>query len=195
MKPKFFSSPAQFRQWLEKNHESATELVVGFHKKDSGKKSVTYPEALDEALCFGWIDGVRRSLDEVSYTIRFTPRKPKSIWSNVNVRHVERLLKEKRMAEPGLKAYALRDPKRTGIYAFENTPREFSPEFEKKFRANKSAWEFFQSEPPSIRRTCIFWVMSAKKEETRVRRLEQLIARGEQGIRSGVMETKPRKSR
>ncbi|HEX3184835.1 MAG TPA: YdeI/OmpD-associated family protein [Pyrinomonadaceae bacterium] len=193
MKPTFFSSPAQFRQWLEKNHDSAAELLVGFHKKDSGKKSVTYPQALDEALCFGWIDGVRRSLDETSYTIRFTPRKPRSIWSNVNVRHVERLTKEGRMAEPGRKAYALRDPKRTGIYAFENEVREFSPEFEKKFRANKPAWQFFQSEPPSIRRTCIFWVMSAKKEETRVRRLEQLIARGEQGIRSGVMETRKSK--
>ena len=193
MKPTFFSSPAQFRQWLEKNHDSAAELLVGFHKKDSGKKSVTYSQALDEALCFGWIDGVRRSLDETSYTIRFTPRKPRSIWSNVNVRHVERLTKEGRMADPGLKAYALRDPKRTGIYAFENEVREFSPEFEKKFRANKPAWQFFQSEPPSIRRTCIFWVMSAKKEETRVRRLEQLIARGEQGIRSGVMETRKSK--
>jgi len=193
MKPRFFSSPAQFRQWLEKNHDSAAELLVGFHKKDSGKKSVTYPQALDEALCFGWIDGVRRSLDETSYTIRFTPRKPRSIWSNVNVRHVERLTKEGRMAEPGVKAYALRDPKRTGIYAFENEAREFSPAFEKKFRANKAAWQFFQSEPPSIRRTCIFWVMSAKKEETRLRRLEQLISRGEQGIRSGVMETRKSK--
>jgi uncharacterized protein YdeI (YjbR/CyaY-like superfamily) len=190
MKPKFFSSPAQFRQWLEKNHDSAAELLVGFHKKDSGKKSITYPHALDEALCFGWIDGVRRSLDETSYTIRFTPRKPKSIWSNVNVRHVERLLKEDRMAEPGLKAYALRDPNRTGIYAFENAAREFSPEFEKKFRANKSAWEFFQSEPPSIRKTCIFWVMSAKKEETRLRRLENLIESSAKGIRRGVMETR-----
>jgi uncharacterized protein YdeI (YjbR/CyaY-like superfamily) len=193
MKPKFFSSPALFRQWLEKNHDRENELLVGFHKKDSGKKSITYAEALDEALCFGWIDGVRKSLDETSYTIRFTPRKPKSIWSLVNVRHVERLQKEGRMAEPGLKAYARRDPKRTGIYAFENVPRDFSPEFEKKFRANKPAWEFFQSEPPSIRRTCIFWVMSAKKEETRVRRLDQLIARAAQEIRSGVMETKKKR--
>ena len=190
MKPKFFSSPEQFRQWLEQNHDRADELQVGFHKKDSGKKSITYPQALDEALCFGWIDGVRRRLDETSYTIRFTPRKPKSIWSNVNVRHAERLKKEGRMAEPGLKAYALRDPKRTGIYAFENEAREFSPEFEKKFRANKPAWEFFQSEPPSIRRTCIFWVMSAKKEETRLRRLDFLIDSASKGIRRGVMETK-----
>lgn len=192
MKPKFFSSPGQFRQWLEQSHDSAEELLVGFHKKDSGKKSVTYAQALDEALCYGWIDGVRKSLDETRYTIRFTPRKPKSIWSNVNVRHVERLQKEGRMAEPGLRAYARRDPKRTGIYAFENEAREFSPEFEKRFRANKAAWQFFQTEPPSIRRTCIFWVMSAKKEETRARRLDQLITRAAQGIRSGVMETKSR---
>jgi uncharacterized protein YdeI (YjbR/CyaY-like superfamily) len=190
MEPKFFTSPEKFRQWLEKNHDRANELLLGFHKKDSGKKSVTYPQALDEALCFGWIDGVRKSLDETSYTIRFTPRKARSIWSNVNVAHVERLKKEGRMAEPGLKAYALRDPKRTGIYAFENEPREFSPEFEKKFRTNKRAWKFFQSEPPSIRKVCISWVMTAKKEETRLRRLDQLISRAAQGIRSGVLETK-----
>ncbi len=194
MKPKFFSSPEKFREWLEKNHDKATELFVGFYKKSAGKKSITYPEALDEALCFGWIDGVRKSIDETSYVQRFTPRKPKSIWSLVNVRHVERLKKEGRMAEPGLKAYALRDPKRTGIYAFEQEPRVFSPEYEKKFRANKPAWEFFQAEPPSIRRTCIFWVMSAKKEETRLRRLEQLIDSSAKGIRRGVMETKPSSS-
>ncbi|HEX2270739.1 MAG TPA: YdeI/OmpD-associated family protein [Pyrinomonadaceae bacterium] len=190
MKPRFFSSPEKFREWLEKNHARENELLVGFHKKASGKKSITYPEALDEALCFGWIDGVRRNVDETSYSIRFTPRKPKSIWSLVNVRHVERLTKEGRMAEPGLKAYALRDAKRTGIYSFENRPREFSPEYEKKFRANKPAWEFFQKEPPSIRRTCIFWVMSAKKEETRLRRLEQLIDSAAKGIRRGVMVPK-----
>ncbi|HEX6044151.1 MAG TPA: YdeI/OmpD-associated family protein [Pyrinomonadaceae bacterium] len=192
MEPKFFTSPEKFRQWLEKNHDRATELLVGFHKKDSGRKSVTYAQALDEALCFGWIDGVRKSLDETSYTIRFTPRKPKSIWSNVNVRHVERLTKDGRMAEPGLKTYALRDPKRTGIYAFENRPKEFSPQYEKKFRANKAAWDFFQTLPPSFRRTSIFWVMSAKKEETQLRRLEQLIAKCEKGERPGVLEAKPK---
>jgi uncharacterized protein YdeI (YjbR/CyaY-like superfamily) len=194
MKPTFFSAPEKFRQWLEKNHDRLDELLVGFHKKDSGKKSITYAEALDEALCFGWIDGVRKSLNETSYTIRFTPRKPRSIWSLVNVNHVERLKKEGRMAEPGLSAYALRDPKRTGIYAFENALREFSPEFEKQFRANKRAWEFFQSEPPSIRKVCIFWVMSAKKDETRVRRLEQLIESSAAGVRRGTMTTKPKKS-
>lgn len=195
MKPKFFSTPDKFRDWLEKNHDREDELLIGFHKKDSGKKSITYAEALDEALCYGWIDGVRRSFDETSYTIRFTPRKARSIWSLVNVRHVERLIKAGRMAEPGLAAYARRDPKRTGIYAFENEAREFSPEFEKKFRANKRAWEFFQTEPPSIRKVCIFWVMSAKKEETRVRRLEQLIESSANGVRRGTMvPSKPDKS-
>ena len=193
MEPKFFTSPEKFRQWLEKNHDSANELLVGFHKKDSGKKSITYAEALDEALCFGWIDGVRKSLDETSYTIRFTPRKPKSIWSNVNVKHVERLKKEGRMAEPGLKAYAIRDPKRTGIYAFENRPKEFSPEYEKKFRANKAAWEFFQTIPPSLRNTYIFWVMGAKKEETQLHRLGLLIESSAKGVRYGKFLAKPKR--
>src|SRR6185503_8599356 len=120
MQPKFFSSPEKFRRWLERNHDGATELLLGFHKKSSGKKSITYAEALDEALCFGWIDGVRKNLNETSYTIRFTPRKTTSIWSNVNVGHVERLKKEGRMQASGLAAYALREDKRTGIYAFEN---------------------------------------------------------------------------
>ena len=122
MKPKFFGRPDQFREWLERNHDRETELLIGFHKKASGKPSVTYNEALDEALCFGWIDGVRKNLNETSYTIRFTPRKARSIWSNVNVNHVERLIKEKRMHASGLEAYERRDPERTGIYAFENIP-------------------------------------------------------------------------
>ena len=190
MKPRFFSSPAQFRQWLERNHDRESELLVGFHKKSSGKKSVTYSEALDEALCFGWIDGVRKNLDETSYTIRFTPRKPRSIWSNVNVNHVERLIKEKRMHASGLEAYARRDPERTGIYAFENRPKELVPEYEKLFRAKKTAWEFFEKQPPSNKRTVIFWVMSAKKEETRLRRLAQLIENSAKGIRMGVLNPK-----
>ena len=194
MEPRFFSSPDKFRAWLEKNHDSAAELLVGFHKKDSGKKSVTYAQALDEALCFGWIDGVRKNLNETSYTIRFTPRKSKSIWSNVNVGHVERLKKEGRMAEPGLKAYALRDPKRTGIYAFENRPKEFSPAYGKKFRANKAAWDFFETIPPSLRRTYIFWIMSAKKEETQLHRLELLITSSAKGIRYGVPQPKRKQS-
>jgi len=193
MKPKFFSRPDQFREWLERNHDRETELLVGFHKKNSGKKSVTYGEALDEALCFGWIDGVRKNLDETSYTIRFTPRKARSIWSNVNVNHVERLIKAGRMHASGLHAYARRDPKRTGIYAFENRPREFAPEYEKQFRANKTAWKFFEQQPPGYKRTIIFWVMSAKQEETRRRRLERLIADSEQGVRVGLLAAKGKK--
>ena len=183
MQPKFFTSPEQFRQWLERNHDRAAELLVGFHKKSVGKKSITYAEALDEALCFGWIDGVRKSFAETSYTIRFTPRKPRSIWSNVNVRHVERLKKAGRMQPPGLEAYERRDAKRTGIYSFENRPKELSPEYEKTFRQNKAAWKFFQEQPPGYKRLMVFRTMSAKKQETRLRRLQQLIESSEKGER------------
>lgn len=193
MKPRFFKSQSEFRRWLEKNHAQEAELIVGFYKKDSGKPSITYPEALDEALCFGWIDGVRRSFGDDTYTIRFTPRKPKSIWSNVNVRHVERLKKEGRMAAAGLKAYELKDPKRTGIYSFENRPRELAPAYQKKFRANKKAWEFFQQQPPGYKRLMIYRVMEAKQEETKLRRLAQLIEASAKGERLGVLTTKSRK--
>ena len=183
MEAKFFTSPKQFRQWLERNHDRATELWLGFHKKASGKKSITYAEALDEALCFGWIDGVRRKFNETSYVQRFTPRKPRSIWSNINVRHVERLKKEGRMHPAGLEAYARRDPKRTGIYSFENRPRELAPAYETAFRANKAAWKFFQEQPPFYKRLMIFRTMSAKKEETQLRRLKELIESSKKGVR------------
>ena len=194
MKPTFFSSPEKFRAWLEQNHTRESELLVGFHKKSSGKKSVTYAEALDEALCFGWIDGVRKNLDETSYTIRFTPRKPRSIWSNVNVNHVERLKKEGRMHVAGLEAYARRDPERTGIYAFENEPRQLSPAYEKIFRQNKNAWKFFETMAPSLKKVSIFWIMSAKKEETRLRRLKHVIENSEKGVKSGVLEPSQKRS-
>ena len=193
MKPRFFKSQSEFRRWLEKNHAKEAELIVGFYKKDSGKPSITYPEALDEALCFGWIDGVRRSLGDEGYTIRFTPRKPKSIWSNVNVRHVERLKKEGRMAPSGLKAYELKDPKRTGIYSFENRPRELAPAYEKKFRANKKAWEFFEKQPAGYKRLMIYRVMEAKQEETKERRLAQLIEVSARSERLGMMTTVSKK--
>lgn len=186
MQPKFFTSPEKFRRWLEQNHDRRAELLVGFHKKSAEKKSITYSEALDEALCFGWIDGVRKSFNETSYTIRFTPRKSRSIWSNVNVRHVERLKKEGRMQPPGLEAYNRRDAKRTGIYSFENRPRELSPEYEKTFRQNKAAWKFFQEQPAGYKRLMVFRTMSAKKEETRLRRLQQLIESSEKGVRMGI---------
>jgi len=190
MKPKFFSSPEQFRDWLERNHDSTTELLIGFHKKSSGKKSITYAEALDEALCFGWIDGVRKSLNETSYIQRFTPRKPRSIWSLINVRHIERLTKQGRMHSAGLAAYARRDPKRTGIYSFENRPRELSAAYEKTFRQNKMAWTFFQEQPSYYKRLMIFRIMEAKKEETQLRRLKQLIESSEKGLRLGAIEPK-----
>ena len=190
MKPKFFSTPAEFREWLERNHDTASELMIGFHKKSSGKKSITYPEALDEALCFGWIDGVRRKLNETSYEQRFTPRKSKSIWSNINVRHVERLKKEGRMHASGLAAYDKRDPERTGIYSFENQPKTLAPNYEKKFRANKKAWDFFQKQPEYYKRLLIFRIMSAKKEETRIRRLEQTIDVSAKGQRLGLLTAK-----
>jgi len=190
MQPKFFTSPEKFREWLERNHDRETELLIGFHKKSSAKKSVTYAEALDEALCFGWIDGVRKNLNETSYTIRFTPRKPTSIWSNVNVKHVARLQKEGRMHRAGLEAYERRAPERTGIYSFENAPRELPPEYEKTFRQNKAAWKFFQEQPPGYKRLMVFRTVSAKKEETRLRRLKQLIESSEKGERMGILKPK-----
>ena len=188
MKPTFFSTPAEFRQWLEENHDKATELLIGFHRKASGKKSITYAEALDEALCFGWIDGVRRKLNETSYEQRFTPRKARSIWSLVNVRHVERLKEEGRMHTSGLEAYERRDPKRTGIYAFENRPHQLSPAYEKRFRQNQKAWKFFEEQPPYYKRVVIFRIMEAKKEETQIRRLEELIECSANGRRLGMLE-------
>ena len=186
-KPKFFATPALFRTWLEKNHATADELIVGFYKKASGKKSITYAEALDEALCFGWIDGVKRSLNETSYTQRFTPRRARSIWSLVNVKHVERLKKEGRMHPSGIAAYEQRDPKRTGIYAFENAPLEISQEYEREFRKTKGAWEYFQTYPPYLKKTVSYWVMSAKKEETRTARLQKLIESCAKGERIGTV--------
>ena len=183
--PKFFKTAAAFRKWLEQHHKSETELWLGFHKKGAGKPSITYPEALDEALCFGWIDGVRKSVDQDSYKQRFSPRKPTSIWSNINVGHVKRLQKQGRMQPAGLEAYARKDPKRTGIYSFENRPRELSPEYEKRFRTNKTAWTFFEKQPAYFKRLMIFRIMSGKKEETRLRRLDQLIESSAKGERYG----------
>src|SRR6266403_6127867 len=158
MKIVHFSSQEEFRKWLVKNHAAASELFVAFHKKSSGKKGATYAQALDEALCFGWVDGVRRSIDPESYMIRFTPPKPKSIWSLVNVRHAERLQKIGKMAQPGLKAFALREKHRTGIYSFEQKRPGLSAKFKKLFRANAFAWEFF-----------------AKQDETQMRRFAKLV--------------------
>ncbi len=179
----FFSNQSKFHQWLDRNHDKKAELWVGFYKKQSGKPSVTYPEALDEALCYGWIDGVRKSIDEVSYKIRFTPRKAKSTWSLVNTKRVAELKRLGCMRASGLKAFENRDPKRSGIYSFENALRKLDAVYEKKFQSNKRAWAFFQAQPPGYQRTASWWVMSAKKEETRMRRLATLIGESEKGLR------------
>jgi uncharacterized protein YdeI (YjbR/CyaY-like superfamily) len=171
----FFTSGAEFRQWLDENFHKVTELNIGFYKKGSDKTGITYAEALDEALCFGWIDGLRKRIDDSSYMIRFTPRKARSIWSNVNSRRVEELKKLRRMTTAGLQAFAARDPRRSGVYAFENAGRKLDAVFEKKFRANKKAWKFFQEQAPWYQRTACWWVMSAKKAETRIRRFKRLM--------------------
>src|ERR1041385_1510827 len=171
------------------NHDRESELWVGFFKRDSGKGGLTYPEAVDEALCFGWIDGLKKRVDELSYTHRFTPRRPKSNWSRLNIRHVERLNKAGRMMPAGLKAYAAREPERSGAYSFENAPRKLPATDEKQFKTDKTAWEFFQRQPPGYQRMAIWWVVSAKKPETRARRLTQLISGSHSGRRIGQMSS------
>jgi uncharacterized protein YdeI (YjbR/CyaY-like superfamily) len=174
--PTFFATPQEFRAWLEDNHETATELLVGFHKKGSGKPSITWPESVEEALCFGWIDGVRRSLDHESYTIRFSPRKPNSTWSRVNLEKVEELRRRERMRPAGLRVYEERREAKTGVYSYEQREAaELPAEYEERLRANRAAWDFWTARPPSYRRAAVWWVVSAKKEETRERRLARLI--------------------
>jgi uncharacterized protein YdeI (YjbR/CyaY-like superfamily) len=175
MKPKFFKTPLEFRKWLEQNHKKETELVVGFYKVGSGKPSITWPQSVDEALCVGWIDGVRKSIDEESYSIRFTPRKSNSIWSAINIAKVEELKKQGRMKEVGLAAYEKKETHRTKIYSHENEPAKLSPSYEKIFKANKQAYDYFNTQSPSYKKVCFHWIMSAKQEATQVRRLEKLI--------------------
>jgi uncharacterized protein YdeI (YjbR/CyaY-like superfamily) len=189
VKVTYFKSASEFRTWLEREHSKAKEVWVGFYKKQSGLVGITYAEALDEALCFGWIDGIRKRVDEVSYTNRFTPRQPRSIWSLVNTRRVEQLIEFGRMTDAGLKAFALRDPKRTGIYTFERTAT-FDAAAEKQLKSDKRAWQFFQAQPPGYRRLTTGWVMSAKRLETRARRLQQLIAASAKHLRVGAITAK-----
>jgi uncharacterized protein YdeI (YjbR/CyaY-like superfamily) len=175
-KPTFFPTPADFRAWLEDHHDKLSELLVGFYKKDSGKPSITWPESVDAALCFGWIDGIRKSLNETSYTIRFTPRKSTSTWSSININLVRKLTKKGLMHPAGLKAFAARSAKKSGIYSYEQRKSaRFTREQEKQFRANKTAWEFFRSQAPWYQRVTTYWVISAKKEETKLKRLSVLI--------------------
>ncbi len=181
MTPKFFAEQIDFRRWLEANHSKETELLVGFYKVGSGKPSMNWSQSVDEALCFGWIDGVRRSIDAESYSIRFTPRKAKSIWSAVNIKKVAELIEKELMQSAGLAAFAKREESKSKIYAYENAPAELSDEFEMRFKANKKAREFFSAQAPSYQRRAIHWIMTAKQATTRESRLGKLINESENG--------------
>jgi uncharacterized protein YdeI (YjbR/CyaY-like superfamily) len=177
MEPKFFATPAEWRAWLQEHHGTEREVLVGFYRRRSGRPSITWPESVDEALCFGWIDGVRRGRDAESYTIRFTPRQKRSTWSAVNVARVRELEAEGRMHPAGLEAFARRSDDRTAIYSYEQRrAATLSDEQEARLRADPAAWAWFEAQPPWWRRTAAHWVTSAKREETRQRRLEQLVA-------------------
>jgi uncharacterized protein YdeI (YjbR/CyaY-like superfamily) len=192
IKPKFFATPGEFRAWLESHHDRARELLVGFYKRSSGRPSMTWPESVDEALCFGWIDGVRRSLGEDAYTIRFTPRRPGSIWSAINVAKVATLTEAGKMRPSGERVFAARRPDRTGVYSFERKePPVLSNAQATLLRKNAKAAAFFDAQPPWYRRTAIHWVVSAKREDTRARRLAELIADSAAGRRITVL-TSPR---
>jgi uncharacterized protein YdeI (YjbR/CyaY-like superfamily) len=192
MKVKVLWSAREFRTWLENNHDQAQALWVGFYNQRARKKSITYREAVDEALCFGWIDGVRQSVTETTYTVRFTPRKPRSYWSAVNLRRFAELTQLGRVVPPGLTAFEKRS-KESGRYSFENRPRKLEIAYEEQFRANAKAWEFFRAQAPWYQRTASFWVASAKKEETRIKRLGTLIADSERGRRIEQLTPKSKK--
>lgn len=185
--PHFFPTPTAFRAWLEANHERQTELLVGFYKVGSGRPSITWPESVDQALCFGWIDGIRQSLGNDAYTIRFTPRKARSNWSAVNVKRAEELTKMGLMREAGLRAFEARPGVRTAPYSYENRDLALPQELEQALRENAAAWAFFEKQPPGYRRTVAFWVMDARRQETRLRRLKTLIDDCEAGRRVGIL--------
>jgi len=185
-----FGSAKEFRAWLAKNHGSVTELFISFYKKHTGKGGATYDQAVEEALCYGWIDGVKKRVDDERFTHRFTPRKAKSTWSRINVERALQLIKSKRMAAPGLRAFEAREENRTGIYTYEQERPGLSPQDKKRFMANRKAWEFFKRQPPGYQRLVGFWVSSAKREETRLRRLAILMDDSEKGRRLGMLEPK-----
>jgi uncharacterized protein YdeI (YjbR/CyaY-like superfamily) len=179
----FFRSSTEFRRWLDDNHDSATEIWVGLYKKNSAEKGITYSETLDQALCYGWIDGALKSVDENVWMKRFTPRKPGSIWSLVNIKRVEELKKRSLMMPAGLRAFDARVKEKSGIYSYEQKEKDLAEDYKKKLTANRKAWKFFQSQAPSYRRTATHWVMRAKQEETRQKRLNELIEESGKGLR------------
>jgi len=176
VKPTFFKTPKDFRAWLAKHHNDETELLVGFYKVESGKASITWPQSVDEALSFGWIDGVRRRIDDEAYSIRFTPRKARSIWSAVNIKRMGELIAEGRVAPAGAAAFERRDEKRSEVYSFERKMAAFDDETLVRFKKERKAWEWFSAQAPSYRRVATHWVTSAKRPETREKRLGTLIA-------------------
>lgn len=176
----FFPTQDEFRKWLEEHYKTAQELYVGYYKVGSKKPSMTWSESVDQALCFGWIDGVRRSIDKESYCIRFTPRRSTSIWSDVNIKKVEALTQAGLMKPEGLKAFSLRKDNKSGIYSHENEYAGFDANFENLFKENKIAWEFFVKQPPSYKKVITHWIMSAKQEKTRLSRLEKTVNASEQ---------------
>lgn len=185
MKPVFFENAYEFRVWLEENHEAHSEILVGYYKKATGLPSMTWPESVDQALCFGWIDGIRKSIDEYSYMIRFTPRKPRSIWSAVNIKKVDALKAKGLMHPKGLAAFKQKDENKLKVYSFEQKKENIKlpPAYVKQFKAHKKAWSYFHSSAPSYQKTAIWWVISAKQETTRRRRLETLIEDSANGIK------------
>jgi uncharacterized protein YdeI (YjbR/CyaY-like superfamily) len=183
MSATFFETQEEFREWLEKNHQKETELLVGFWKVGTKKPSMSWSQSVDQVLCFGWIDGVRKSIDEESYSIRFTPRKPTSIWSAINIKKIEELTKAGLMTLEGKKAFELRKEEKSAIYSHEKEPSVLDPEFEKQFKANKKAWEFFNNQAPSYKKVMFHWIMTAKQEKTRLSRLEKTIGESESGKR------------
>jgi len=190
VRPRYFKSAADFRAWLAAHHERAAELWVGFYKKASGREGLTYEEGVEEGLCFGWIDGLKKRVDELSYTHRFTPRRSRSVWSRINIVRAERLKRAGRMWPAGLKAFAAREAKRSGIYSFENAVRFLSPADKLLFQADQVAWNFFQQQPAGYRRLAIWRVTGAKRAETRSRRLGQLIHDSHHGRRLGQVAGK-----
>jgi uncharacterized protein YdeI (YjbR/CyaY-like superfamily) len=195
MKPSFFASPQDFRKWLDHNHDSSEELIVGFYKKSCGKPSMTWPESVREALCFGWIDGVRRTIDAERYCIRFTPRRYKSRWSAINIKLAKELTAAGLMRRAGLRAFANRNPDKSAIYSYEQRKAaKLDTALERRFRASPAAWKFFQAQAPWYRRTATYWVTSAKKEETRLKRLATLISNSSRGRRIDLLNPASRRT-
>ena len=179
MKPTFFSNQFEFRKWLSENHKKKSELLVGYYKVKSGKPSMTWSQSVDEALCFGWIDGIRKSLDADSYCIRFTPRRLTSIWSAVNIDKVKKLTRQGLMQPVGLEIFRKRNKEKSRIYSFEKGMPKLASLYESKFKQNKKAWEFFTAQAPSYQKVIINWIMTAKQEKTRLSRLEKTIVESE----------------